>query len=549
VPVHGLEAALVKWRSAIGPENVITHASTRAAAETATFLTTHAIPAIIRPGNHDDVQACVRIANHAGVPIYPVSTGKNWGYGSKAPSADACLMELIRMNQIVDFSEELAHVTVEPGVTQGQLYDFLRHRRSRLWIDASGAGRDSSVVGNTLERGFGHTPYGDHFANVCGLEVVLADGEIVNTGFSRFTGAKAGPLYRWGIGPVLDGLFSQSNLGVVTRMTLWLMPAPEYFQAFYFRCDRHDDLPGLINALRPLRMNGTLRSAMHIANDYKVVSAIQQYPWDVTGGSTPLRPEAMKSFRKKYNCGVWNGSGGLYGTRAQVAEARRLVKEALRGRVARLQFLDDRKLELAARFAKPYGAITGWNLSRALELVRPVYGLMKGIPTDQPLRSCYWRKKAIPEQMDLDRDRCGLLWCAPIAPLEGTDAATISGIAARILLEFGFEPMISLTLLTERTLGCVISITYDRDVAGEDEKALACHEHLLRELNEKGYFPYRLGIQSMDQMQGKMQGMTGYNTLLRTLKDALDPNGILAPGRYEPRAVRERQSLRVSSYG
>ena len=530
--IPDLEAALVQWRSAIGAENVITQASTLAAAETATFFTTPWIPAVIRPGNREEVQACVRIANAARVPIYPVSGGKNWGYGSKVPSADACLMELIRMNRIVDYCEELAHVTVEPGVTQGQLYDFLRSRRSRLWIDASGAGRDSSVVGNTLERGFGHTPYGDHFANVCGLEVVLADGENVDTGFSRFPGAKAGPLYRWGLGPVLDGLFSQSNLGVVTRMTLWLMPAPEYFQAFYFRCDRHDDLPELINALRPLRLNGTLRSAMHIANDYKVVSAIQQYPWEATGGLTPLRPEAMESLRRKYNCGVWNGSGGMYGTRAQVAETRRLVREALRGRVARLQFLDDRKLELAGRFAKLYGAVTGWNLSRALELVRPVYGLMQGIPTDQPLRSCYWRKRALPEQMDIDRDRCGLLWCAPIAPLEGADAAIISDVTARILLKHGFEPMISLTLLTERTIGCVIAITYDRDVAGEDEKALACHEQLLRELNERGYFPYRLGIQSMDQMHG----VSGYNSLLGTLKDTLDPNGILAPGRYETRA-------------
>src|SRR6266567_5559912 len=128
-PSTGLEAALFGWRSAIGPDNVITHASTRAAAEAATFLTSHSVPAVIRPGNRAEVQACVRIANDAGVPIYPVSGGKNWGYGSRVPSADACLMELVRMNRIVDFCEELAHVTVEPGVTQGQLYDFLRSRR------------------------------------------------------------------------------------------------------------------------------------------------------------------------------------------------------------------------------------------------------------------------------------------------------------------------------------------------------------------------------------------------------------------------------------
>ena len=524
-----LEAAIDKWRGIIGGDNVVTSAESLAAAGTATFSTDHAVKALIRPGTREEVQDCVRIANHSKIPIYAVSTGKNWGYGSKAPTADACVMELHRLNRILDYNETLAYVTIEPGVTQIQLYDFLRTRKAKLWIDATGASPDTSIVGNTLERGFGHTPYGDHFANVCGMEVVLADGEIADTGFSRFPGAKAGPLYRWGVGPSLDGLFSQSNLGIVTRMTIWLMPAPEYFQAFFFRCDRDADLPGLLDALRPLRMNGTLRSAMHIANDYKVVSAIQRYPWEEMGGATPLRPELMATLRKKLNCGVWNGSGGLYGTKAQVAEARRLVRKALRGRVKKLQFLDDSKLKVATRFAKPYGAVTGWDLSRALELVRPVFGLMKGIPTNQPLESCYWRKSRVPKEMDIDRDGCGLLWCAPIAPLEGEHAVAISKIAHRVLPAHGFEPMISLTLLTERTIGCVISISYDRDVRGEDEKALRCYERLLGELNSGGYFPYRLGIQSMDQMHGA----SGYNAVLRRLKDALDPNGIISPGRYD----------------
>jgi 4-cresol dehydrogenase (hydroxylating) len=441
-------------------------------------------------------------------------------------------MELHRLNRILDFNEELAYVTVEPGVTQQQLYNFLRARKARVWMDATGASPDSSILGNTLERGFGHTPYGDHFANVCGLEVVLPTGDVADTGFSRFPGAKAGPVYRWGVGPVLDGLFSQSNLGIVTRMTLWLMPEPEYFQAFFFLCDRDDDLPGLIDAIRPLRMNGTLRSIIHIANDYKVFAALRRYPWEETGGNTPLGPETRAMLRKQLRCGVWNGSGGLYGTRAQVSEARRLLKNALRGRVKNLRFLDDKKLELAARFAKPYGAITGLDISRTVELVRPVFGLMKGIPTNQPMESCYWRKRSIPQKqkMDVDRDGCGLLWCSPIAPLNGSHAAALSRIADRILLAHGFEPMITLSLMTERTIGCVISISYDRDVSGEDERALRCHDHLLTELNSEGYYPYRLGIQSMDQMCGA----SGYNDVLRRIKEALDPNQIISPGRYEP---------------
>jgi 4-cresol dehydrogenase (hydroxylating) len=114
---------------------------------------------------------------------------------------------------------------------------------------------------------------------VCGFEVVLPTGDVAQTGFARFANSQAAAVYRWGVGPTLDGLFSQSNLGIVTRMTIWLMPAPPYFQAFFFQCGEDSQLAPLIEALRPLRLSGALRSTVHIANDYKVLAGLQQYPW------------------------------------------------------------------------------------------------------------------------------------------------------------------------------------------------------------------------------------------------------------------------------
>lgn len=527
------EKALSEWSALLGAEHVITDAPTLQASATATFKTEQTIPAILRPATREQVQECVNIAAECGIPVYPISSGFNWGYGSRVPVKGGCaLMDLRRMNRIVDFNEDLAYVTVEPGVTQQQLLRFLEERRSRLWLDATGSTPLSSLIGNTMERGFGHTPYGDHFGNCCGLEVVLPNGDCVSTGFSRFSNAKCGPLYRWGVGPTIDGLFSQSNLGIVTRMTIWLMPAPEYFQAYFFRCDHDSGLEEVIEALRPLRLNNTIRSALHIGNDYKVCSSLQQYPWDDTNGQTPLQPHVMEDIRKRMNFGVWNGSGGLYGTKAQVAEARRLIKRALSGKVAKLQFLDDRKIAFASKFAKAYQLFTGWDLSRALELVRPVFGLMKGLPTDTPLKSTYWRKRTpIPLDMNPDRDGCGLLWCAPVAPIVGSEARAVSAIASETLLSHGFEPAISITMITERALTCVISIAYDRAIPGEDESAMVCYRELLSKLSKAGYHSYRLGIQSMEEM-----GIdSGYNRLLRDLKKAVDPNGILSPGRYEPR--------------
>jgi 4-cresol dehydrogenase (hydroxylating) len=530
------EAALAAWRLSLGPEFVVTDRSTLRAVETTTFATQQVIPAILRPASRQQVQDCLRIASRFRVPVYPVSSGKNWGYGSGVPTqTQTAILDLSRLNQILDFSEQLAYVTVEPGVTQLQLQEFLASRKSKLWMDSTGSTPLSSLIGNTMERGFGHTPYGDHFAHSCGLEVVLPTGECIETGYSRFPNAKSAPLHRWGLGASLDGLFSQSNFGVVTRMTIWLMPAPAYFQAFFFRCDQQDQLGAVIEALSQLRLSGTLQSAVHIGNDYKVLGGLQQYPWHEAGGETPLSQARMAAYRQQLQIGVWSGSGGLYGTRRQVAEARRLIRTALKGKVNRVAFLDDRMLRLSLRYARPIKFFTGWDLSKTLTLLQPLYGLLKGLPTAQPVGSAYWRKRTPPPaEMDPDRDGCGLLWFAPVIPATGEDAARVRAATTEIMLADGFEPMISLTLLNGRAISCVISISYDRAVPGEDDRAIACYRRLAARINEMGYYSYRLGVQSMAEINRH----DSYGDLIRQLKTAIDPAGILSPGRYEaaPRA-------------
>ncbi|MCZ2080484.1 MAG: FAD-binding oxidoreductase [Bryobacterales bacterium] len=526
-----LDHALNEWASLLGPAHVLKDAESVEPFNVSTFASPFRTPAVLRPATTAELCECLRIANRLKVPVYPISSGMNWGYGSRLPSSDSCvIIELSRMNRILEFDEDLGYVTVEPGVTQRQLFDFLKERKSRLWMDATGAHPDCSLIGNTVERGFGHTPYADHFANSCGLEVVLPTGEVVETGFARFEGAKAAPTYRWGVGPTLDGMFSQSNLGIVTRMSVWLMPIPEHFEAYSFQCS-DEALAAVIDALRPLRMDGTLRSAVHIGNDYKVLSARQQYPWNESAGETPLSAASMKPFRKKLHFSAWNGFGALYGTRVQVAESKRLLKHALAGRITDLKFLNDRKIRLMARLAKPLSFLTGWDINGILEVVEPVYELMRGVPTDKPLSSTYWRKRTpVPSKMDPDRDRCGLLWCSPVTPTHGAQAQRLVQLSCDLVLSHGFEPIISLTLITERAIACIISLSYDRDIEGEDDRAMTCYKALLRAVMDAGYYPYRLGVQSM----WAMGCGNGFDQLLRSIKDVVDPNGILAPGRYEP---------------
>ncbi len=184
---------------------------------------------------------------------------------------------------------------------------------------------------------------------------------------------------------------------------------------------------------------------------------------------------------------------------------------------------------MASKFAGLYQFFTGWNLERTLAVLKPVYGLMKGVPTDHPLSSTYWRKRTPPPAaMDPDRDGCGLLWCSPVAPNDGRDARKLTGIATELLLRHGFEPAISLTVLTGRTISCIVSIAYDREVEGEDQRAQECYRELLDSFARQGYHSYRLGVNSMPAMGDS----GGYIQLLQEIKRTLDPGGVLAPGRY-----------------
>src|SRR5688572_23228 len=265
-----LESALDEWRSALKPEAVSTAADVLDRYSRTTGIHSTRPLAILFPHSTEETVALVKVASHRRIPLHPISKGKNWGYGDATPPADGqVVVDFSRMNRILELNRDSAYVVVEPGVTQGQLARHLADTGSGLWMDATGAGPDASIVGNALDRGFGHTRYGDHFQTFCGLQIVLADGRVLDTGFGHFKEARARWVFRYGIGPFLDGMFSQSNFGIVTRMGLWLMPEPETFRAFFFSTPDDSRIADLVDRLSPLKKQALLPSAVHIANDLR----------------------------------------------------------------------------------------------------------------------------------------------------------------------------------------------------------------------------------------------------------------------------------------
>jgi 4-cresol dehydrogenase (hydroxylating) len=505
-----------------------------AAAQTATFATTQRVLAEVAPGNRQEVQECVRIANRHQVPLYPLSKGKNWGYGSRVPTHDgSVILDLGRMSRVVAFNEQLAYVTIEPGVTMRDLHAFLAEQGSHLMMSVTGGPPDSSLIGNTVERGIGQGPYADRFNHVCALEVVLPTGECIHTGFDRFAGARSAPIARWGVGPSLDGLFAQSNLGIVTQMTLWLQPRPRHFQVLLGGL--HDDkgLAALVDSFRELRLEGTLRSPALIFNDYKTLGLIRQYPWEETGGMTPLAPDLCRRLVRAQRATRWNVLAPLYAASGAQARADRArVRRVLRRRLDRMIFFNPTFVRIARLASRPFRWLTGIDVNPYLDSIY-TRSVFLGHPSAAAMSSVFWRKRQpMPpvDAIDPDRDRCGLLFLAPALPFTGESAVAAVSIVEQVAFEYGLEPNINLSCLTDRMIDFVVFIVFDRNVAGEDQRARACHDEMLRRMAEGGYLPYRLGLQSMGLLPPARDDS---GALLRTLKDTLDPNHVLAPGRYE----------------
>ena len=185
----------------------------------------HAASAAVAPASVEQVQALLKIANEYRIPLWPISRGKNLGYGGAAPRMPGTVMlDMGRMARILEVNEQLGYCILEPGVGFFDLWDYLKSNKIALQLGIPGNGW-GSVVGNALERGF--SPAGDHSNNICGLEIVLPNGEVVRTGMGAMTDGKAWPLFKHGFGPSWDQMVVQGNLAIVTKLCLWLKPADE----------------------------------------------------------------------------------------------------------------------------------------------------------------------------------------------------------------------------------------------------------------------------------------------------------------------------------
>jgi 4-cresol dehydrogenase (hydroxylating) len=472
---------------------------------------TYEASAIVMVSNVEQLRAVLGVANRFGVPLWSVSTGRNFAYGGAAPRLKgSVVLDLQRMNRIIEINETLGYALVEPGVSYYDLYQALQARSIGLWLDPPAAGW-GSVVGNTLERGFGTTPYGDHAAMQCGMEVMLANGEIVRTGMGAMNGNQDWQVFKAGFGPSYDAMFMQSNFGIVTKLGIWLMPKPEGYMLCNYKF-RHDaDLESIVETLRPLKFDDTIQSNAVIESAVRWAAGVStRKQWHDGPGAIP--EPAMETMTRKLGIGRWNLRFCLYGPQALVNARRDVIHQ-------RFSSIADAELT-----ESPY---THAN-------VEPKGGgdrSQVGIPNLDAFNLLNWRGGS---GAHIDFSPV----CAPL----GRDAVRQYRMIRERAAHYGFDYYGGFTA-GPRSMHHIFAAIFNRDDPAQARDASELLKTLINDFGAAGYGQYRTHLAFMDLAASQYD--FNAHALMRmseSIKEALDPNGILSPGKQGiwPKKTKER---------
>jgi (+)-pinoresinol hydroxylase len=541
VSADDFAAALAAFEHAVGPRWVFTTEDDLALYKDAfsPFLgepEERWAAAAVAPQSVEEVQSIVRSANAHRVPLYPISTGRDLGYGGSAPADSGCVVvDLKRMNRILEVNEDNASCLVEPGVSYFDLYRYIEERGLKVWVDVPDPGW-GSPVGNALDRGGGYTrrEFRNHFDAHCGLEVVLPNGELLRTGMGALPDARTWQQYKSGFGPWIDGLFSQSNYGIVTKMGFWLMPEPEAYLSGTVLAGKRDDLYTLVKVLNHLENTGVTNGMPDLGSPLLGILSIREYATSMADlPQPPVDPEllalrdqaeagrhqALEAYGERKGLAYWTFNLKFYGP-AKVIAAQWDHCKAKFSTIAGVRFEEEDVIRL------PLSA------EQRLKVHWPEFG----IPTLN-MFSIGARSSANPTPTH------GHMWFSPIIPRNAEAVFAANKVFAAAAREFDL-PVLRFSLPScywERAFIFIFGFPVTTDIATNRKNRAAFHK-LIQVAAEHGWGEYRTAPAFQDAV---MSVYSFNNHALRrfheTVKDALDPNGIMSPGRYGiwPRHLRK----------
>ena len=426
---------------------------------------------VVMPKSVCEIQKIVKLANREGIPITPFSAGTNVG-GLSIPRKGGIVLDLRRMNKIIRIDEDSMIAIVEPGVTFGQLSKEIERLGFRYPIPAGP--HNASVVCNALLEGHGNLSVlcGAQSDNIVGLEVVLPDGELIRLGSCALS-----PYWfsRYPL-PDLMGLFIgwQGTTGIVTKMGIKLMPKREHIDLIVLE---HMDIDSFGDFAIELSRT-------------RAFDACVSYTWAMQMAAKFIPKEPLPAKGRD--------EGDMY-------------------TYITITGLDEEELELrrriVGRVCKKYEEK---GLLRAFVISEEEKKAILTLPSRKGWVGWSTRRGG------------GLTWIGTYSPL----SLWPTGIKGMMQIEekYGLDPMVITRVIDFGHYGMLRAIIpYDKEDPDEVKRCRNAMVELAEYALKLGAIIYKPPSWAAEMMWGKAD--PGFVKLMKLIKRAIDPKGIMNPGR------------------
>lgn len=267
---------------------------------------------VVMPSKVEEVQKIVELANREQIPLVPMGGGLTLS-GLVIPIKGGLVMDMKRMDKIIEINELSRYALIEAGVTTGQLLSHLNKKYPNLQPPVPDAPPSATVAGNVLIHGSGYLSqrYGDHGAMINGLEVVLPNGDICKLGSCATSD------YWFSRGPIPDfiGMFISSfgTMGIITKLSLKLYPKPKFRDIVFGLLNDPKDLPNLLLSITTQRFTEDLLLGMQDKPEWmKGYIFIMTYITGDTQEDIDRQTKLLKKIYRKNNARFMNAPDKMH---------------------------------------------------------------------------------------------------------------------------------------------------------------------------------------------------------------------------------------------
>ena len=428
---------------------------------------------VAAPKTVEEIQAIVRLANREKIPIIPMVAGTNLG-GLTIPLEGGIIVDLKRMNKILEVNERDQYAIIEAGVTFADIKRYLDVNHPNLVYTYTYATPEAGVVPNALLEGLAvnSSKYGATSNLINGLEAVLPTGEVVRVG------SCAASKYWFGRSPMPDlaGLFIswQGMTGIVTKLAIQLDPKPAYSGIKLVVSD--DAQTGL--------------QLMEEAGRAQIADNLIMTNWGLSAAAFEMPREAVKNGKPE----------GLPEVTVEMdISAINTQKEY------------DAKVEVAEKLAEKYGLalldaeVMGEAVLKVLVAPMTFAGLLSHGPG-------------------------GLTWIGAYGPCSLYQEAwsTATDVFSR---HPRITPMLYAKTFKHGHFGAMRTlICFDRSNSEEVREVRVLMREMAEALLDRGFIPYKTPVWVTKLILKRCD--PNFTLFMKKIKQALDPNRIMNPGRW-----------------